>query len=58
MLASAEHSAAGDSTGVSFLAIAYGALGNHAAAQAALATMAEQAPAFNRDPAAVFRRFS
>ena len=57
MLAAAEHSAAGDYTGVSFLAIAHGALGNHAAAQEALATMAEQAPAFNRDPAAVCRRF-
>ena len=57
MLASAEHSAAGDYTGVSLLAIAHGALGNHAAAQEALATMAEQAPAFNRDPAAVWRRF-
>ena len=57
MLASAEHSAAGDPTGVAFLAIAHGALGNHAAAQEALATMAEQAPAFNRDPAAVWRRF-
>ena len=41
MLASAEHSAAGDYTGVSLLAIAHGALGNHAAAQEALATMAE-----------------
>ncbi|UVC13377.1 tetratricopeptide repeat protein [Mesorhizobium onobrychidis] len=57
MLASAEHSAAGDPTGVSLLAIAHGALGNHAAAQEALATLAKQAPAFNRDPAAVFRRF-
>ena len=57
MLASAQHSAAGDYTGVSLLAIAHGALGNHAAAQEALATMAEQAPAFNRDPAAVWRRF-
>ena len=57
MLASAEHSAAGDYTGVSLLAIAHGALGNHAAAQEALATMAKQAPAFNRDPAAVWRRF-
>ena len=57
MLASAEHSAAGDYTGVSLLAIAHGALGNHAAAQEALATMAKQSPAFNRDPAAVWRRF-
>ncbi len=57
MLASAEHSAAGDYTGVSLLAIAHGALGNHAAAQEALDTMAKQAPAFNRDPAAVYRRF-
>ena len=57
MLASAQHSAAGDYTGVSLLAIAHGALGNHAAAQQALATMAEEAPAYNRDPAAVWRRF-
>ena len=57
MLASAEHSAAGDSQGVAFLAIAYGALGNHTAAQEALATMAKQAPDFARDPAAAFRRF-
>ena len=42
MLASAEHSAAGDSTGVAFLAIAHGALGNRAAAQKALATMASR----------------
>ena len=54
MLASAEHSAAGDTTGVALLAIAHGALGNQAAAQEALDTMAKQAPAFNRDPAAVF----
>ena len=51
MLASAEHSAAGDSQGVAFLAIAYGALGDEAAAQEALATMAKQAPDFARDPA-------
>ena len=57
MLASAEHSAAGDTTGVALLAIAHGALGNQAAAQRALDTMAKQAPAFNRDPAAVLRRF-
>ena len=57
MLAAAEHSAAGDPTGVSFLAIAHGALGNHAAAQEALARMAEQSPALARDPAAVYRRF-
>ena len=57
MLASAEHSAAGDPTGVSLLAIAHGALGNQAAAQEALATMAEQSPALARDPAAVYRRF-
>ena len=57
MLASAEHSAAGDSHGVAFLAIAHGALGDRAAAQEALDTMAKQAPAFNRDPAAVWRRF-
>ena len=57
MLASAEHSAAGDATDIAFLAIAQGALGNVAAARKALATMAEQAPAFNRDPAAVWRRF-
>ena len=42
---------------MAFLAIAHGALGNHAAAQEALATMAKQAPDFARDPAAVFRRF-
>ena len=52
MLVSAEHSATGDFTGVAFLAIAQGALGNHAAAQEALATVAKQAPAFYRDPAA------
>ena len=57
MLAAAEHSAAGDATGVSFLAIAHGALGNQVEAEAALARMAEQAPVFARDPAAVFRRF-
>ena len=57
MLASAEHSAAGDPTGVSLLAIAYGALGNRAAAQEALAKMTKQSPALARDPAAVYRRF-
>lgn len=57
MLASAEHSAAGDPTGVSLLAIAHGALGNQVAAQEALARMAEQSPALARDPAAVYRRF-
>jgi tetratricopeptide (TPR) repeat protein len=57
MLAAAEHSAAGDSVGVALLAIAHGALGNHVQAQEALDTMAKQAPAFNRDPAAVYRRF-
>ncbi len=39
------------------LAIAYGALGDHVAAQEALATTAKQAPDFARDPAAAFRRF-
>jgi TolB-like protein/tetratricopeptide (TPR) repeat protein len=57
MLVSAEHSAAGDATGVSLLAIAHGALGNRAAAQKALAEMAELSPALVRDPAAVYRRF-
>ncbi|QIG47215.1 hypothetical protein G5V57_05385 [Nordella sp. HKS 07] len=57
MLAAAEHSAAGDSQGVAFLAIAHGALGDGAAAREALDTMAKQAPAFNRNPAAVWRRF-
>ena len=45
MLASAEHSAAGDATDIAFLAIAQGALGNVAAAKKALAMMAEQGPA-------------
>jgi TolB-like protein len=57
MLAAAEHSAAGDITGLSLLAIAHGALGNHVAARETLDAMAKQAPAFNRDPAAVYRRF-
>jgi TolB-like protein len=57
MLAAAEHSATGDPTGVSLLAIAHGALGNKAAAQEALAKMSEQSPALARDPAAVYRRF-
>lgn len=57
MLASAEHSARGDPTGSSLLAIAYGALGNRAAAQEALTVMAQQAPAYNRDPAALMHRF-
>ena len=47
MLVAAEHSAAGDYIGMSFLAIAHGALGDHAAAREALARMAEQAPAFS-----------
>jgi TolB-like protein/tetratricopeptide (TPR) repeat protein len=57
MLVSAERTATGDSQGMAFLAIAYGALGDHAAAQQALATVAEQAPGFYRDPAGAFRRF-
>jgi tetratricopeptide (TPR) repeat protein len=57
MLASARHTAAGDSQGIAFLAIAYGALGDHVAAQEALAMMAKQAPDFAGDPATAFRRF-
>jgi tetratricopeptide (TPR) repeat protein len=57
MLASAEHSAAGDSQGIAFLAIAYGALGDEASAREALATMAKQAPVFASDPATAWRRF-
>ncbi len=57
MLASAKYSAAGDSQGIAFLAIAYGALGDRAAAQEALEEMARQQPGFARDPAAAWRRF-
>ena len=57
MLASAEHSAAGDSQGIAFLVIAYGAVGDEVAAREALATMAKQAPVFARDPATAWRRF-
>jgi tetratricopeptide (TPR) repeat protein len=56
-LASAKHTAAGDSQGIAFLAIAHGALGDRAAAREALAAITEQAPDFARDPATAFRRF-
>ncbi|SHG98602.1 TolB amino-terminal domain-containing protein [Kaistia soli DSM 19436] len=57
MLASAERSATGDPTGMSFLAIAQAATGDLPAAHQSLARMAEMSPALAREPERIYGNF-